>query len=46
MVTMAGMFALPLAKAAANRRVVQRAIEVVAGVASIAAGVRLGFEHL
>jgi cytochrome c biogenesis protein CcdA len=44
MVTMAGLFALPLAKAAANRRVVQRTIEVVAGVASIAAGLRIGLE--
>lgn len=46
MVTMAGLFALPLAKVAAKRRVVQRSIEVVAGIASIVAGVRLGLELL
>jgi nickel/cobalt exporter len=42
MVTIAGLFALPLAKVAANRRAVQRAIELIAGAASIGAGLRLG----
>jgi nickel/cobalt exporter len=46
MVTMAGLFALPLAKVAAKRRYVQRGIEIVAGVASIVAGVTLGLELL
>jgi nickel/cobalt transporter (NicO) family protein len=40
MVGMAGLFSLPLARAA-GRSTVRRAIELVAGVASIAAGLRL-----
>lgn len=43
MVSMAGLLALPLARVATGRRAVQRTIEVVAGVASIAAGLRLGY---
>ena len=43
MVGVAALFALPLSKLAAKRQL-QRAIEVVAGVASIAAGLRLGID--
>jgi nickel/cobalt transporter (NicO) family protein len=46
MVAIAGLFALPLARVAAKRRAVQRAIEIVAGVASIGAGLRLGMALL
>ena len=44
MVAVAALFALPLSKLAAKRRLVQRSIEVFAGVASITAGLRLGIE--
>ncbi|HEX6240659.1 MAG TPA: hypothetical protein VFZ61_07195 [Polyangiales bacterium] len=43
MVGVAALFALPLSRLAAKRQL-QRAIEVVAGVASIAAGLRLGID--
>jgi threonine/homoserine/homoserine lactone efflux protein len=43
MVGMAGLFSLPLARAA-GRSSIRRGIELVAGIASIAAGIRVGLE--
>lgn len=46
MVMVAGLLALPLARVAAKRRAVQRAIELIAGAASIGAGLRLALALL
>ena len=43
MVAMAGLFSLPLSRAV-GKQAVQRRIEVVAGMASIAAGLRVAYE--
>lgn len=46
MVALAGVFALPLAKAVGGKHALLRGVELVAGISSVLAGIRLGLSVL